>query len=324
MVVEIVQPLVAIIILNWNNPSDTLTCLHSVATLDYPADRLTVIVVDNGSTDDSVARIRAAYPDMTLIVNSVNLGYAEGNNVGIRYVLKSHTDYILVLNNDTEVSIDFLSQLVAEAESSSSIGIVGPKMYFFDPPDMIFAAGSQVRWDDGELEQRGIWQRESEVGRLYAGVPEDVDFIIGCGVLFRREVLEKIGGLEKRYYLNFEDVDVCIRSRQAGYRVRYTPHAVLYHRVSATLGQASPQNTYYMTRNALLFFWTHLSGWRRYRTIVRIVIRNLGHVAAWYLKPEYRDSTRAKRLANLLALRDAALGRFGRMGADVEAVCRKV
>ncbi|HHY55689.1 MAG TPA: glycosyltransferase family 2 protein [Chloroflexi bacterium] len=315
-------PRVAVIILNWNNADDTLACLRSVMALDYPAEQMNVIVVDNGSTDDSVARILAAYPAITLLQNSANLGYAEGNNVGIRYALRLRNEYILILNNDVEVWPNLLDRLVAEAMLDLSIGVVGPKMYFSDPSDMIFAAGSLVRWEEGAIEQRGIWQRESEVGPLFADEAEDVDFIVGCGVLFRSEVLEKLGGLEPRFYLNFEDIDICIRARRAGYRIRYTPRTALYHKVSATLGQGSPQNTYYMTRNALLFFGMHLSGWRRYRTLSRIVARNLGHVVVWYLLPKYRNATRAKRLANLFALRDAVLGRFGCMGEDVAAICR--
>ncbi|HAJ34902.1 MAG TPA: glycosyltransferase family 2 protein [Chloroflexi bacterium] len=315
-------PHVAIIILNWNNPDDTLACLRSVMALDYPVERRQVIVVDNGSTDDSVARIRAAYPGVTLIETGANLGYAEGNNVGIRYALKGCHDYLLILNNDTEVQPDFLSHLVAEAEADVSIGVVGPKMYFLTPNDMVFAAGSVIRWEDGTLDHRGIWRKESDLGPLYAESPEDVDFIVGCGVLFRRQVLERLGLLDNRYYLNFEDVDICVRAYRAGYRVRYTPRAVLHHKVSASLGQASAQNTYYMTRNALLFFWENSVGWRRWRAIVKIIARNLGHIIVWYLKPEYRISAQAKRRANLLALRDAVLARFGKMGSDVESVCR--
>lgn len=316
------MPHVAIIILNWNNPDDTLACLRSVTALDYPADHCRVIVVDNGSTDDSVVRILAAHPDIVLIQNRANVGYAEGNNVGIQYALDLPIDYMLILNNDVEVRSDFLLHLIVEAETDPAIGIVGPKMYFVEPSDMIFAAGSLVKWDEGTIHHRGIWQRESEVGPLFADTPEDVDFIVGCGVLFRKEVMDAIGGLESRYYLNFEDVDICIRAKRAGYRVRYVPQAILYHKVSATLGQGSPQNTYYMTRNALLFFGSHLAGWRRYRALGSIIARNLGHIAAWYLLPKYRDTARTKRLANLLALRDAVLGRFGRMGMDVEAICR--
>jgi GT2 family glycosyltransferase len=314
------RPTVCIIVLNWNNADDTIACLSSLGKLDYQ--EASVLVVDNFSSDDSVARIQTAFPNVGMLVTGRNLGYAEGNNVGIRYALAQQPDFILVLNNDTVVRSDFLTHLVAEAETNPSIGVVGPKMYFYDPPDMVFAAGSMIDWKRGSLNQRGIWLRENETRSLFAESPEDVDFIIGCGVLFRRELLEEIGLLDNRYYLNYEDVDICVRARQAGYRVRYTPKAVLNHKVSASLGQASPQNTYYMTRNALLFFSTYLHGWQKWRTLARIVWRNLGHTAVWTIKPKYRQTARSKRNANLLALRDALLGRFGKMGPDVEAICQ--
>ncbi len=313
---------VAIIILNWNNPDDTLACLRSVEDGDYPAVR--TIVVDNGSTDDSVARIRTAYPDVEIIETGVNLGYAEGNNVGIRYALHSKPDYLCILNNDTKVTSDFISRLVEEAESDPSTGIVGPKMYCFEPSDMIFAAGSLVEWNKGLLNQRGFWQRERSGGPLYADHPEDVDFIIGCGILIRRSVLEQIGLFDPRYYLNFEDVDLGIRTSRAGYRVRYTPHAILYHKVSASLGQSSPGNTYYMTRNALLFFWRNAPTFLRWLSVTYVMMRTLRSIIAWTVKPQYRNEFfRRKRDANLLALRDFFLGRFGQMGPDVEAVCRR-
>lgn len=313
-------PEVAIVILNWNNAPDTIACLESVAHLDYPNTR--ILVVDNGSTDGSAARIRQAHPAIAVVETGQNLGYAEGNNVGIALALKQEVAYICILNNDIAVRPDFLTQLVAEAEADTSIGIIGPKMYFWDPPDMIFAAGSMVLWDRGTLNQRGIWQREGETGPQYAESAEDVDFIVGCGVLFRRQVFDRIGVLDGRFYLNYEDVDICIRARQAGFRVRYTPRAVLYHKVSSSLGQASARNTYYMTRNALLFFWTYLNGWRRWLAVTRIVVRNLGHILVWTIKPAYRTTARNKRDANLLALRDALLRRFGKGGSDLEAICQ--
>jgi len=227
------QPLVALIVLTWNQRDLTLDCLDSLAALDYPAQRLEIIVVDNGSTDGTAQAVRERYPTVTVLETGENLGFAGGNNVGLRRALQGEAEYVMLLNNDTVVQPDFASQLVAVAESDRSIGIVGPKMYFADPPDMIFAAGSLVLWDQGRLHHRGIWQRESEVGPLYAEAAEDVDFVVGCGVLFRREVVEQVGLLDLRYYLNYEDVDVCIRAHQAGYRVRYTPRAVLYHKVHA-------------------------------------------------------------------------------------------
>ena len=312
-------PSVAVIVLNWNNAPDTLACLESLHRMDYPAFRL--IVVDNGSTDDSCERIVAQHPTVELLATGANLGYAEGNNVGIRHALTQPVDYICVLNNDTVVAADFLVALVTEAESAPEIGMVGPKMYFADPPNMIFAAGSMILWSSGELNQRGMGQLENPTTPIYV-VAEDVDFIVGCGVLVKRQVIEQIGIFDPEYYLNFEDVDWCVRMHQAGYRVRYTPNALLWHKVSATLGQASPANTYYMTRNGLRFFHRHTAGIWRWLTPLMIVARTLRTVAAWTVKACYRDdSHRRKRAANLFALRDFVLRRVGRMGEDVARVC---
>lgn len=315
---RIVRPRVDVIILNWNNPIDTLACLEALMASTY--ENFRVIVVDNASSDNSVAQIQAAFPDVTLLVNRENLGYAEGNNVGIRYSLQRECDYVCVLNNDTIVDASFLDELVSEAESAADIGMVGPKMYFFEPRDRIFAAGSFVIWDNGDLNHRGIWQTESAAKPLYDDRPEDVDFIVGCGVLVKREVIECIGALDPAYYLNYEDVEWGIRAKQAGYRVRYTPRAVLFHKVSASLGQASAANTYYMTRNALRFFGLYSTGSRR--TQARIVFRTVRTVLAWSVRPKYRTSDyRQKGLANVYALRDYFLGRFGPMGNDVRRVC---
>ena len=313
-------PEVAVVILNWNNAPDTIACLASVGRLDYPSTY--VVVVDNGSTDGSVDRIRRAHPSIPIVETGQNLGYAAGNNVGLGHALARGVDYVCVLNNDTILAPDALTMLVREAEGDPVVGIAGPKMYFLDPDNMIFAAGSWIDWNRGTIQHRGFGRRERIAGELFATGPEDVDFIIGCCVLLRRRVIEEIGLLDPRYYLNFEDVDWCVRAKQAGYQVRYVPQAVLWHRVSATLGQASPQNTYYMTRNALLFFGSHLAGWRRLRAVSNVVWRNIGHVAAWTIKQEYRRTARAKRDATLLALRDALLRRFGKMGTDVEVICQ--
>jgi hypothetical protein len=312
-------PSVAVIVLNWNNASDTLACLESLDGVKYPS--FHIIVVDNGSTDDSRERIAAAFPHVAILATGANLGYAEGNNVGVRLALGSPVDYICVLNNDVVVAPDFLTALVDEAESAADIGMVGPKMYFAAPSNVIFAAGSIIKWSVGELDQRGMGVAEQPDALLY-NAEEDVDFIIGCGVLVRRQIIEAVGLLDPAYYLNFEDVDWCIRMRQAGYRVRYTPKAILWHKVSATLGRASPANTYYMTRNALLFFHRHAPGLWRWITPLAIMARTLRTVAAWTLKPRYRnDYHRRKRAANLYALRDFVFRRWGRMGEDVARVC---
>ena len=313
-------PLVAVIILSWNNAADTLACLASVQALDYP--HVSTIVVDNGSTDDSVARIRAGFPAVTVIENGANLGYAEGNNVGMRAALAQGADYIFILNNDVVLAPDAVSRLVEAMEADACIGMAGPAVFFADPPDRLFSTGSRIDWRRGQTRHIGMGSR---------GVPKDmpcimeVDFLVGCAVCVRREVIEKIGAFDPAYYLNFEDVEWGVRARRHGYRVVCVPQARVWHKLSSSLGFASPQNTYYMTRNALRFFWRHAPGMWKIAAVAQIIWRTVWIIGAWTLKRRYRnDLFRRKRDANVLALRDFFLRRFGQMGADVAKVCNMV
>ena len=126
-------PLVAIIVLTWNQRDLTLDCLASLAEMDYPEDRLQVIVVDNGSRDGTAAAVRERYPHVTVLENGDNLGFAEGNNVGIRHALQGPAEYIMLLNNDTVVDRQMLAELLTVMEQHPEVGIVGPKMLYFEP-----------------------------------------------------------------------------------------------------------------------------------------------------------------------------------------------
>jgi GT2 family glycosyltransferase len=311
--------LVSIVILNWNNPQDTIECLHSVLSLNYP--NFSTLVVDNGSTDDSVSKIKDNYPDIEIIETNKNLGYAEGNNIGIRHAIQSGADYILVLNNDTIVETNMLMELVRVAESRLDAGMIGPTIYCTNPNDKLFAAGSFVLWRQGDLDHRGMFELPGSY--VYGNNPELVDFIVGCGVLIPRSVVEKIGLLESKYYLNFEDVEWGVRANRYGYKVFYAPKAIMWHKVSATLGQASPANTYYMTRNALLFFWENIpSVFRRWVVVMQIILRTLRTVMAWTFRSKYQGKFfKQKSLANILAIRDFLLGSYGEMGEDVYNIC---
>ena len=130
-------PLVAIIVLTWNQRDLTLDCLASLAEMDYPADRLQIIVVDNGSSDGTAAAVRERFPHVTVLENGDNLGFAEGNNVGIRHALQGPADYIMLLNNDTVVDRRMLHGTAScHGCSTPDVGIVGPKMLYFEPPDV--------------------------------------------------------------------------------------------------------------------------------------------------------------------------------------------
>ncbi|MGW8144723.1 MAG: glycosyltransferase, partial [Anaerolineales bacterium] len=239
-------------------------------------------------------------------------GYAAGNNIGIQYAMEKGADYVLILNNDTLVASDMLAELINFAESKPGVGMVGPRMYCADLDDTIFADGSYIDWGKGKTYNRGMFQKPStEIG---INGPEQVDFITGCGVLVSRKLLEAAGGFDPIYFLNYEDVDWGLRARRLGFEVWFTPDAIMWHKVSGTLGQASPTNTYYMTRNGLLFFWRNSPLHLRLVAVSRIILRTLRSMSAWTFKSEYRNEEYQKlRSANLNALRDFMLGNFGQM-----------
>lgn len=312
-------PSVYYIVLNWNQPGLTSECLDSLARQNY--NNFNVVLVDNGSSDGSVEFFREHYPWIYLFEQHPNIGYSLGNNVGIDYALEKGADYIFLLNNDTEVHSDILPQLLAAAESDPGIGIVGPTMYYYDPPDMIWGGDNRIDW-------RGARTIRHQFGRLKGAAqiadqqPKEVDYIDTCAILVKRRVFESIGFMNGDYFINFDDLDLNVRASRAGYKILYVPQAGMWHKVSATMGQASPGTTYYMTRNALLFFWRHAPGVWKFLAPLRVTLRTLRTVGAWTLKPRYRSPAfRRRRAANLYALRDFFLGRFGRMGAEVEKVC---
>ena len=312
-------PKVGFIILSWNQRQMTLECLDSVMKQDYPA--FSVLVVDNGSTDGSPDAIRAHFPQVEVLELGQNVGYSAGNNVGMMHLLKRDYSYVFLLNNDTFVDPHMLRQLVEVAESDLRIGMVGPIMYFADLPTMIWAGYNRIDWRHAHMVRQGQGQLEEQVG-LPSEAFLDVDNVDTCAILVRRQVIERIGMLDTRYFINLDDVDWSVRAHQAGFRVVYVPHARIWHRVSASMGFASPATTYYMTRNALLFFWTRAPGLWKIAAVAQIIWRTVWIIGAWTLKRRYRnDLFRRKRDANVLALRDFFLRRFGQMGADVAKVC---
>jgi GT2 family glycosyltransferase len=308
---------VAIIVLTWNQRDFTLDCLASLAQLDYPADRLQVIVVDNGSQDGTAADVRSRFPAVTVIENGENLGFAAGNNVGIRAALASGARYIMLLNNDTVVEPGLVAKLVAVLDQHAQAGIVGPKMLYFEPPDVIWCAGNRINWLTGKTDRCGAEVRDQGP----AEPVREVDYITACAVLLRREVIEQVGLLDPRFFIYYEETDWCVRARRAGWRILYCPHARIWHKVSAAMGTTSPATDYYFNRNRLLFLAKNLSGPRRALALTWSVARELVLIAAYTAKP-HGGARRRNRDVRALALRDALLRRWGKMGADVAAICR--
>jgi GT2 family glycosyltransferase len=242
-----VVPYVATVVLSWNGRSDTLACLRSLAKLDWP--RHTAIVVDNGSTDGTAPAVREEFPGVDVIETGRNLGFAEGNNVGLREALAIGADYVLLLNNDTVVDRGVLKELVAEAEQRPDAGAFCPLIYYLDPPDRIWYAGARFdarRGHNGT--HTGYGERDED---QYMAVRE-TGRGTGAAMLVRRAAIEQVGFLDGELFLQVEDVEWSLRMRSAGWRIFFVPAARVWHKVSRTVGgEHAPATAYYEVRNTL-------------------------------------------------------------------------
>jgi len=224
---------VSIIILTWNGVRHISDCLESVQKSTYP--NYEIIVVDNGSKDGTLELIRNNFPNVKLISNSKNLGFAGGNNIGIK---QATGDIIFLLNDDTKIHPNVIGVLVKELTGSSKIGIVGPKIYFMSDaagskkePNKIWFAGGMIDWVRGEGYHLGRNLTDNE---LVNDIKKEVDFITGCALMIKREVIEKIGVLDERFFAFYEDADWCQKAKKAGYQVIYIPFGGIWHIKSAT------------------------------------------------------------------------------------------
>jgi GT2 family glycosyltransferase len=243
------KPSVAIIIVIWNGRQDTVECLESLRKDTYLHKRL--IVVDNGSSDDSVAWIRERFPETTVIENHANLGFTGGNNVGIRQAAAEGAEYVYLLNNDTTVEPDALSTLVDVAEKEPRFGLLAPVMHYFDPPRDIWFAGSRI------LLKAGLMVHDNSRQPARSDAPYEVPWVSGCAILMRMSLARRMQGFDDRYYLTFEDVDLSLRVREAGLAVVTVPAARIYHKGGRSGKRISGIGYYYVVRNKLLLVRKH-------------------------------------------------------------------
>jgi GT2 family glycosyltransferase len=224
------QPLVAIVLLNWNGMAVTLECLKSLRKLHYR--RAHIILVDNGSTDGSLPAIRKSFRTVEILEMGRNLGFARGANIGLRHALQRGADLLMLLNNDTVVDPQCVDFMVDTLLSDPSIGMISPKIYYYAEPNRIWFAGGTMSMWSGTLRHIGI--REYDTGQ-YDTIRE-IPNACGCCLLARRTVVEQIGFLDESFYLYTEDADWVMRARRAGYRVFYEPRAKVWHKISVDSG----------------------------------------------------------------------------------------
>ena len=261
------SPNVVALVLNWNLHDDTLRCAQSLKQSDYP--NLQVVIVDNGSQPDIYAQLRKELPDISFVRSEVNLGFAEGNNLGFSYALAQGADYVLAINNDTVVDNQMISRLVAAAEANPEAGLLGPIIYYLDCPQEVWFAGYRF--------VHGIYILRRGLHLISPLHPiEEVDFVSGCGVLVRRKVLEQVGMFSSEYFMYYEDLDLCFRVKAAGMKILCVTDAKMWHAVSSSTGGAdSPLKQYYQVKSSLIFYRKHSYGIKR---LLNISLR-LGHAA---------------------------------------------
>jgi GT2 family glycosyltransferase len=214
---------VAIIILNWNGKNDTIECLKSLGQITYS--NYEIVVVDNGSTDESVKYVKSIFPHISLIENIKNLGFAAGNNAGIRHALMHHPDFVLVLNNDTVVDTHFLNELVKVAESDPVIGAVQPKLIRQDDPSIVDSYGIRLACN-GDVRDDKAGETDNQNVRM----PYQVFGACAAAALYKRTVLEATGLFDDDFFLVHNDTDLSWRIRLAGYKICLVPSAVVFHK----------------------------------------------------------------------------------------------
>ncbi len=232
-------PNVSIVLVNWQGADDTLACLDSLHELDYS--NFGVIVVDNGSADNSVERILTMYPDLTLLQSGSNKGFSGGNNVGIRYALDHGANYVWLLNNDTTVDRNALRAMVQLAEHDSAIGAVSSVLFHMDRPEVVQAwGGGRIGFVTGR--SRNLVKQ----GKL--------DYLTGASLLVKRAVFEEVGLLDEGYFMYWEDADFCLSIRRAGWRLAVAEESVVYHKESSSVGRKSVAQDVYFNASAVRFF----------------------------------------------------------------------
>lgn len=303
---------VSVIILSWNRKNDTLETIKSLSKSKIKDFVLEIVVVDNGSEDGSQEAIKSLFKklakkdkaEVKLIEKDRNLGFCEGNNVGMRYALENSSDYIVLLNDDVIVDENLVHNLVQSFNKHEDAGAISPKIYFAkgyefhkdrykknELGNVIWYAGGKIDWDNIYGSNFGV----DEVDEGQFEKAKETDFATGCCVMFPRKVLEKVGLLDSKYFAYLEDADISQRIKKEGYNVLFEPKAFMWHKVSQSSGIGSELNDYFLTRNRMFF------GMRYARLRAKLALLRESFKLLFFGRKWQR-----------IGIRDFYLGRFGK------------
>ncbi|HYD35340.1 MAG TPA: glycosyltransferase family 2 protein [Vitreimonas sp.] len=270
---------ISIVIVHYNTDKDTRECLQSLAKIETRGFNYSVVVVDNASKKPLHLPQQVLNKNIEVLRSESNLGFTGGNNLGIKYAVeKYNSEFVLLLNSDTLVAPEFLSELYTCAKNSSKRGITVPKIYFAknyefhqdsytatQKGNVLWFAGGTIDWTTLSAFHRGV----DEVDRGQFNHSTDTDFATGCCMLIAREVLETIGGFDNRYFLYLEDVDLSMRARLNGFSVTFCPSSQVWHKNGGSSGgSGSILQQYYLVRNRVWFAFRYAS-WRIKLTTIR-------------------------------------------------------
>ncbi len=289
------NPLVYIIVLNYNRKDDTLECLESLFRMDYP--NCKVLVVDNASSDGTAEAVRKGYPGAETLENEKNLMYSGGNNEGIKLALARGAEWVLLLNNDTVADGRLLTEMLKAAGMRPDAGVIGPMIYYYSSKgsghEIVWYAGGIVKPWMGLTAHRGL--REEDTGRY--GRVEDTDYVTGCAMLVSRACFGKVGLLDTSYGMYAEDADFCLRARRAGFGLVFAPGGKVWHKISMSAGgEFSPRKTRLKIKSNLRLFARFAKPWHWLTIPFFVAVRGAAFLVRRILGREY---PRRKNILNV-------------------------
>ena len=244
------DPSLLVVIINWNLKKETAACLESLDKTGFPCQ---IVLVDNCSQDGSTKHFARCFPHVKVLALPRNVGFAAACNLAIQDSLSEFTRYVLLLNNDTIVHPAFFAELVRAAEAHPRVGILGPKAYSAAEPERLWHAGARRRrWVLAAVDLGRNRHDEGQFEQV-----REVDYVFGCAMLIRRQVLDRIGLLDSSYFLYLEDLDFCLRAQEAGYRLLFVPQAKMWHRGSASTAHRPSLRKYHLVRSTFYFLRKH-------------------------------------------------------------------
>lgn len=276
-----ILPRVTAVVLTWNAERHVVACVQSLRRSTAVA--LDVVVVDNASADGTLAQLRASGVPVTIVETGANLGYAAGNNVGIRHALAAGAEFVLIVNDDTEIDPEALGHLVEALRADPGAAAAAPTILHEAPPRRIWWAGGDFRIARALATHRGYGVPVAEdAGRA----SEAVDSLCGCGLLVRREALERLGGFREDFFMYGEDVEWSLRARRAAWRLLHVPAARMIHKVPYPEAAPTPEKIRLRDRNRRRLVRTHY-GWRdRLRFVVWFYPSRALHLVRYLLRAD--------------------------------------